>query len=1431
MKTKSIGVVLLAALMGISLFAGTYFAINAGAEETQPTEYYTIFKDDFGNDKQNAIWKTGEFGTVGGEVPQGTAALSLDCTQSYNTEFYIDFGEELDFSDGNPDAEDFFETASVEFFIKFMDKPGGFFNVYLFMRKDGAYGQSSVPVNEWYYRSTVQLSKYVDAGKIGQWQAVQIPVSAFSASADTVENGQKVTGAAVMDFSKVCGIGFAHMFGSNATYKPTVKPTVYYDDLKIMLDNLPDPYLGCKMVQYAEFAELDVEFTPVDLRPYATTGFTGGSGIGWTNQGADNELTGFDLTGRQVFNNVEFDIIDQAENNNKSVIGLRSKKASQSPLFTESVTIPIGQKADGAYMIHNMSWEDKTVARYTWVYEDGTQEAVDIVNGRHIFNWWLEEQNDVCPIIWKGSNAEASGTGISTIKLNMFAFKNPQPQKVIKEMKFEIVSETAADMIVAITLADFAGTDDFYMCFGENPFNPDTTDWYEYELADLESLVGSTLDVSYLLDPADHGYVTAAGDEFVFEDGTKAEFWGTNVSGKMIFSQEDNKETLELLVDVLAACGYNLVRIMDWDASFYYPNIFGNATGWDGSTVSAQQLDQLNYFWSLCKERGIYIQFCMVGGRTGATDMVDGKLTEEEVADVGTGLKFELYIDERLEESTKDLLRTVLGSENKYTGTTLAQDRILAMTEIANESNLTALYGVYISNTSYEFVSEEYKALFVEKFNEFLINKYASTDALKEAWTESGKIGLDARTESLEDGTVKIDQRYLQSNYSAQRCADTFEFLYTLQYGFYDRMATWAKSPVEEGGLGMKCIIAGTQNLSLSDRNDLFINAHFDYIARHSYQSHPTTGTEYGVGTATGNSQSMIPGWTGNALAQAGYRKVIGIPYIVNEINEAEPNVHTAEFNLIAAAIFSYQGWSATNFTFGTRSLDNRMNIIDNSFAYLDNPTRFSTIASSSLLYFRNEITQAETGYYRAFTIDDSMQYDSQSLGLPDGTYIVGKTGIYFTDNEGNVLFYDEEIDVSYESDQSILEKIRHSLLTSEGGEIIWSAKDRQFLLNTPYTQAVVGEVAGEVHSFRDVEITTSTEFVNITVSALGKDKDDQTDLSATIADADRILVTAVSRARNKGQELTSDGNTITKYGSSPIIVEQVEGQIVFKTYDTFEVYILNSSGQRTETKANVTKDERGYTVLTMQLGDNTTYYELVRTETSQEAPDLGQYRDVEGELRTTVEEMAEALPAVTSELYLPDELTERGDFVGGVVRALALTSDNTRAYADADSFHQAYEEFKIARGLELIAGLQIDAYSFITKADAYYALYTGLKAKGLTMSEDFSALASVAGFAELSEDCKKAVAALVSVKVLDADDLQEQGVGGYLTRGDAATLLLAAKNAKSAEQTPPPAGGETSGGCGGCRGSAGGGALLLSVLLAVAGAALLMRKRDGKDK
>ncbi len=73
-------------------------------------------------------------------------------------------------------------------------------------------------------------------------------------------------------------------------------------------------------------------------------------------------------------------MIVQEENNNKSAIGLRSSLATKSKLFVESVTIPINLTIDGLYIIHNAAWASKAknIARYTWCYEDGSSEAVDI---------------------------------------------------------------------------------------------------------------------------------------------------------------------------------------------------------------------------------------------------------------------------------------------------------------------------------------------------------------------------------------------------------------------------------------------------------------------------------------------------------------------------------------------------------------------------------------------------------------------------------------------------------------------------------------------------------------------------------------------------------------------------------------------------------------------------------------------------------------------------------------------------------------------------------------------------------------------------------------------------------------------------------------------------------------------------------------------
>ena len=1420
--------VMLCGSLSLSVYGLTAEAKLAAPSKEDAKTLVSIYEDGLGAGME-LVWGSAYADTEytdSSDEKNDSKNIAVNCTETVNTEFYIDFGKEYDIYTGNGFSdetyENFYKKSSVEFWIKLNDVPGSFFNIYLFQSRGAEF--SSYPANQRYIRSNVQLKAYVDTTLTGAWQYVQVPFTAFSSSGEYVnENNVKVKDTPV-DLSRVCAIGFAHMMNDANT---KITPTVQYDDMKFVYGNMDDENLGVTVIPAKDYEERKKQatFTTIDIRNLATSGYYGGSGVGWTNQGSDNELTGFDLVGKQEFFGVPFDMIVQEENNNKSVIGLRSSKVTTSKQFIESVTIPINLTVDGLYIIHNAAWgTTKNIAKYTWEYEDGTSEAVDISIGKHIYEWWGNEESPIGPIIWKGTTPEASGFGMG-ISLNMFAFVNPQPTKKVKDLKCEITSDVAACMIVALTAADFGGKG-MFMAQRENIYSPDTDDWYAYELADLEAMIGTSLDVSYLLDKTDHGKVTAKGDDFVFEDGTKADFWGVNINAYSLFQ---TKEKTKTLINAVAAGGYNLIRILDWDSSFYYPNIFGyNGNSKD---VAEEQLDQFNYFWSLCKEKGIYIDFVLLGGRFASKDVTDDKLTDDEVADISQGFKMEVYIDERLQQSTKTLLQKVMGEINPYTGTRLAEDRVLAIVEVTNESNLMTLYD---DSASYRFKSEKYKLMAQKKYAEFLTKKYnpdgsltvkETENAIKAAWKEDGKTGFDSRNESLANATILIGGDFLSDKYSAKRCADGFEFFYTLMENFYTDIYEWAKQPVSAGGLEVDCPITGGTNFSSDDRSDLFLNAHYDYIARHTYQSHPTTGTEYQVGTSVSNGNSTLGDVGGNTFAAASFRKLMGLPYIVTESLIAEPNIHSAEFNLIASAIYSYQGWSLTAFTYMNKALDNRTTQITNSFIIMDHPGRFSTITSASLLYHRAEITKAEVGYYRVITVDDAMDYKNQILGLPEGTYVVGKTGVYFADKNGNILFRSGDFDMGdAASDVDILEKILHLQLISEGGEMIWNEDAQTFTVNTKSTQGAVGYIGGRNIRLNDVDIKIDTAYAQVTVSALGAGENG---VNPEIASADKLLVTAIGQSRNTGAEISSDGTTITSLGTAPILVQPILGKITIKTYDDFEVYILNSSGVRvTDRTATVEKDDNGFTVITLKKGDNSTYYEIIRTEKSGVEIDFGSYRDISGEYENAIEAIKDYMPAKTETLFLTEEDTEKGDFVGAVVNASGLTGGK-RAYADANSSHWAYEQFKTAREYGLVDGLQIKAYDKLTFKAAYFAVYKAVKAKGVTVNESEAVLAG-ADLSSWNDADKAMLAALVSVKIITADDIAATKPNDVVIRGEAAELIYKLTLAKNADDKPTDSssGSGGSGGCKGCKSEVGAGAVSPIILVAAAVMLSIIRKR-----
>ena len=96
-----------------------------------------------------------------------------------------------------------------------------------------------------------------------------------------------------------------------------------------------------------------------------------------------------------------------------------------------------------------------------------------------------------------------------------------------------------------------------------------------------------------------HGGVRMKGSQFLFEDGTPVQFWGTNLSYRECSPQ---KHHAELTAARFAKWGVNSVRLH----KPFGPGWEGIGDEQDGTKLTPQGLEQMDYFMARLKEHGIY---------------------------------------------------------------------------------------------------------------------------------------------------------------------------------------------------------------------------------------------------------------------------------------------------------------------------------------------------------------------------------------------------------------------------------------------------------------------------------------------------------------------------------------------------------------------------------------------------------------------------------------------------------------------------------------------------------------------------------------------------------------------------------------------------------------------------------------------------------
>jgi hypothetical protein len=133
--------------------------------------------------------------------------------------------------------------------------------------------------------------------------------------------------------------------------------------------------------------------------------------------------------------------------------------------------------------------------------------------------------------------------------------------------------------------------------------------------------------------------------------------------------------------------------------------------------------------------------------------------------------------------------------------------------------------------------------------------------------------------------------------------------------------------------------------------------------------------------------------------------------------------------------------------------------------------------------------------------------------------------------------------------------------ITSETGQLRWTESDTKhdgfFTMDTPGTKAVVGFAAGKRFELGDVVLEPACEYAAIYVTAAEPD--------GTIDTSDMLLVFAIARARNTGQEVSGDGTRLLAKGAGPVRMEPVRARITLQREGRAHLVLLDHDGLRTD--------------------------------------------------------------------------------------------------------------------------------------------------------------------------------------------------------------------------------------------------------------------------
>ena len=470
----------------------------------------------------------------------------------------------------------------------------------------------------------------------------------------------------IQDFQNICtGVQFPMIQGlvSVEGFRATVWGLKYGPGMANLRFYLtPDSEGNCDAVFTVKMEPFKTE--SFDLSKIANMGFadeveSDGKG-GWTDQGPANDLRML-KPGRQRFGNMDFTILNPAENAGKACLVFAN---SALPQMLNEVELPgKGRKIPFLYILHTAAWcsgNGKNAGTIQVDFMDGESIKIPVTIGKDVGNWWR-------PVNLKNGWPVFLAEGASCPEVGFQMSRFPIPEKAIRTIRLK----KSADNTVWIVLAlNGAFTEDI-------PFSLKNQaeiewkvsagkDWREIRVP--QTLPDSILDFSFLQDaPAGkYGKVVVRNGRFEFEKrpGVQARFFGANLCEDACHMTD---EEIAWFIPKIKQMGFNAVRLHHHDNRLALPE--------KTLQIDPKTLDRFFKTVAACKEAGLYITTDLFVSRKNGFDPKYHK-----------GIKALCMLDPAVRNNLKEFSRQLFATRNPYTKMTLAEDPVLLSISHINEN-------------------------------------------------------------------------------------------------------------------------------------------------------------------------------------------------------------------------------------------------------------------------------------------------------------------------------------------------------------------------------------------------------------------------------------------------------------------------------------------------------------------------------------------------------------------------------------------------------------------------------------------------------------------------------------------------------------------------------------------------------------------------